>query len=619
MFRKIVSNLAFSPALVGQLGFYAKRLRREETTRRIGLIFTVLALIIQSFAVFSPPESANAASGSDFIPGGVKSVAEYMTYYDRNYNNIKDIYTSLGITRAELASTTTSTVNSKEVYSWGMASRFSTAQGERTYQYAKSAGGTGTVYYRPLSLWDSKPYTIANGSTYTAFVGHSAKFGWFAFMKDCGNFTAKRVPPAPPKPSAACQDVTVQRLSLTSFRFNAKSIATNGATVNSYTYTVKNSAGKAIFVKTVKTGPVDYTQTAPGTYTVSLAINTSLGQLESSGCKESFPVTPPPAVPAAACTNLVATISNRTIVQLSGEAVVSGGATVSKYVFTIKDSSGKVVGTRTVTTNQLKTSADSITLSTAGKYTVSLAVTTSAGVKTSPENCEANVTIVPPAVCTFNPQLPANSPDCQPCPGDATIWIKDKECEAKVVETKTAANFTQGNVDATTIGAKASDRITYTINVENTGLVETTVPIDEKLDDVLEYATLVDKGGATFNTDTKTLSWPAVKLSPGQKQSRVFVVELASTIPATPQGMSDKTSYDCIMTNTFGNTVDINVDCPAAKQVEQVVTALPTTGPTENMLFAGGVLAIVAYFYARSRQMKKEVRLIRRDLNAGTI
>jgi hypothetical protein len=143
--------------------------------------------------------------------------------------------------------------------------------------------------------------------------------------------------------------------------------------------------------------------------------------------------------------------------------------------------------------------------------------------------------------------------------------------------------------------------------------------VEEKLDDVLEYATLVDNGGATFNKDTKTLTWPAIKLRAGQQQSRVFVIELASTIPATPQGLSDKTSYDCIMTNTFGNTVDINVDCPAAKQVEQIVTALPTTGPTENMLFAGGVLAVVAYFYARSRQMKKEVRLIRRDLNAGTI
>jgi len=54
MFRKIVSNLAFSPALVGQLGFYAKRLRREEATRRVGLIFTALALVVQGFAVFTP-------------------------------------------------------------------------------------------------------------------------------------------------------------------------------------------------------------------------------------------------------------------------------------------------------------------------------------------------------------------------------------------------------------------------------------------------------------------------------------------------------------------------------------------------------------------------------------
>ena len=55
MFRRIFSNLSFSPALVGQLGFYAKRLRREEATRRLGLVFTALALVVQSLAVFSPP------------------------------------------------------------------------------------------------------------------------------------------------------------------------------------------------------------------------------------------------------------------------------------------------------------------------------------------------------------------------------------------------------------------------------------------------------------------------------------------------------------------------------------------------------------------------------------
>ena len=74
------------------------------------------------------------------------------------------------------------------------------------------------------------------------------------------------------------------------------------------------------------------------------------------------------------------------------------------------------------------------------------------------------------------------------------------------------------------------------------------------------------------------------------------------------------------MDNTFGNNVRINVECPVQKViVEQTVSQLPHTGPGENMIFAGVVFAVVSYFYARSRQVKKEVRLIRRDLNAGTI
>src|SRR5690606_9320757 len=104
---------------------YAKRLKKEEATRRIGLIFTVLALVVQSFAVFSPPESANAANPSDFVSGGVSSVGEYVKYYDQNTNNIKDIYSSLGITRSEIQAAKKSTINSKEVLSWGMTSRFS--------------------------------------------------------------------------------------------------------------------------------------------------------------------------------------------------------------------------------------------------------------------------------------------------------------------------------------------------------------------------------------------------------------------------------------------------------------------------------------------------------------
>lgn len=518
MFRKIVSNLAFSPALVGQLGFYAKRLRKEEATRRIGLIFTVLALVVQSFAVFSPPESANAANPSDFIRGGVSSINEYIHYYDQNSNNIKDIFTSLGITRSEMLAAKKSTINSKEVFSWGMTSRFSAAQGERTYNYQKSSGSTGTVYYRPLKLWDSKPYTIAHGSTYEAWIGHSDKFGWFALMKNCGNLITKRTPPPAPKPAAACQDLNVQRITRTRYQFDARASAKNGAKVKSYTFAVTGN-GKTV-KKTISTSKTSasytYTQDSPGDYTATLAVATSEGTKSSSACATKF----------------------------------------------------------TVAKEQL---------------------------------------------CAFNQSLPVNSPDCQPCPGDSLIWIKDEKCEAKIVQTKSASNISQGGVDATTLTAKASNKIAYTVTVENKGLNSTQTGLKENLDDVLEYATLADNGGASFDKETKTLTWPDITLKPGEKQSRVFVVQLAGTVPAVAQGKSDRTSYDCRMTNTFGNTVDIKVNCPAPKQVEQVVEELPHTGASENMLFAGGVLAIVAYFYARSRQVKKEVRLIRRDLNAGTI
>ena len=144
--------------------------------------------------------------------------------------------------------------------------------------------------------------------------------------------------------------------------------------------------------------------------------------------------------------------------------------------------------------------------------------------------------------------------------------------------------------------------------------------MQEDLSDVLEYATVVDQGGGEFNAQTKILTWPAVKLAAGQKQSRTIAVQLLSDIPRTNTGTGVPTSYDCKIDNTFGNTVNVNVDCPPEKViVEQVVAELPHTGPRENMIFAVVLLTVVTYFYARSRQLGREVRLIRRNLNTGTI
>lgn len=537
MFRKLISNIAFSPALVGQLSFYAKRLKKEEMTRRLGLGFTVLALIVQSFAVFQPPEAANASSNADFVRGGVSSVSDFLTYYDSNSRNIKDLYNSLGITRAEIKAADKQTIGEKGYYNWSMTSLYSASQGQKPYKFSGN-----TVYSRPMTL------TQEGGDSHPVYIGHSKKFGWFGIKKDCGNLITKKQLTSPP--------------------------------------TYEEEAVGVIL------------PTIPAPHPPATTFETN---------------------PSAVCTSLAITLTNRTNINLSGSATVNK-ATISSYKFTIKKSSGETISTQNIPSTSTSAQAEAVVIEAPGTYTASLQVNTSLGSVTDAQKCVKNFTIVPPAVCQYNPSLPPSSPDCQPCPGDSTIWIKDAKCDSEIIETKTATNVTQSNADASTVTSKASDRITYTVTVENKGLVTATAPFEEKLEDVLEYSTLVDAGGGTFNEATNTLTWPSIELKRGEKQSRTFVVQLASAIPATNTGTSNAASFNCIMTNTFGNSIDIEVDCPPQKViVEQVVSELPTTGPKENMIFAGVILAIVTYFYARTRQTGKEIRLIRRDVNAGTI
>lgn len=620
-----MSNIAFSPALVGQLSFYARRLRKEELTRRLGLIFTVMALVVQSLAVFSPPEPANASSDADFVRGGVSSVKEFLGYYDRNHRNIKSIFNSLGITRAEIAAAKRTVIGENSRYNWSMTSLYSHAQGQRSWDY-----GSGTVYYRPMRL------TQQGGDSHPVFASHSKSMGWFAIKIDCGNLITDK-PPHPPKPDpvAKCENLNVTKLSSTRFRFNAKATVKNGAKVKTYIYTVRHGGGiqKTIRSDSSKTtDSVTYSQSKPGTYYVYLSVQTTEGKKTNSDCSDKFTVPQKPdepdpeepdepdVVPFAECKSVQALVQDRTLVSLSGSATVENGASISSYTFTVRNANGDVVKSIPVESTQETAYAPSFTLNQAGDYSVTLSVATSEGTKTDPVTCVANFTISQPEVCQYNPQLPPNSPDCQPCPENPNIWIKDERCSSEIINTKTATNISRGNVDATTAAAKAGDKIRYTVTVENRGLVSDTVSIRESLGDVLQYATLFDSGNGSFDKETSTLTWNNVSVPAGGTQSRVFVVQMLKEIPLTNTGTSDEASYDCRMVNTFGNSVEVNVECPVEKVVvEQTVSELPHTGPRENMIFAGVLLATVAYFYARSRQLGKEVRLIRKNVNAGTI
>ena len=533
MFRKIVSNLAFSSALVGQLSFYAKRLRKEEVTRRLGLIFTALALVVQSLAVFSPPEAANASSSADFVRGGVTSLSDFVNHYEKNTNDIKNIFSSLGITKAEIRAAESQTIGESGYYNWSMTSLYSASQGQKPYRYDGK-----TIYSRPMTL------TQQGGNKHTVYVGKSAKFGWFAIKKDCGNLITKKQVTSPP-------------------------------------------------VISVEAGIIPTPPTP----------------------------TPPPVLsnPTAICTNLEVILNNRTLVNQIGSASVDR-ATISSYQFTIKNGSGSTVSNQTVTSAATSAQAEAVVLETAGNYTASLQVNTSLGPVSDAQKCVKAFTIAPPDVCQYNPSLPVNSPKCQPCPENPDLWIEDEKCSSELISTKSALNLTQGNVDATTKVAKAADKIAYTISVKNNGLVSDKVTFTEELSDVLEYATLIDNGSGNFDKEKGTLTWSEISLAAKEQQSRTFVVQLMNPIPVTNTGTSNEASYDCRMVNTFGNAVEINVDCAPEKViVEQTVAELPKTGPTENILFGGSLFAVVTYFYTRSRQLGKEVKLIRRNVTTGAI
>ncbi len=611
MFRRIVSNLNFSPALVGQLGFYAKRLRKEEATRRLGLIFTALALVVQSFAVFTPPEAANAASPADFISGGISNKQELLNHYDNNTNRVAGLLTSIGITRGEVADMRPGTIAAGEVagkYNWSRTSLYSASQGQRSYTFNNGAGDV-TFFYRPLSLTAANP-------PYQVLVGNSAQFGWFAIMMDCGNLITSK-PPRELNPQAACQLLDIEQIAPTRFRFNAKASSKDGAEIKGYQYDIKN-AGAVIdskdFASTQDSHNFVYDKAEPGTYNVRLTVRTTQGPKTNADCTDSFVVD---QKPAAACTSAKATITRNTV-SLSGRATAANGATIKKYVFVVKNSSGKVVKQAVVRSSNKQVTADSFTLK-PGNYTVNLTVTSSVDEHTAPD-CNQAFKISPPEVCPYNPSLAPNHPDCQPCPGNPNIWIKDEKCDANIIMTKSSLNMSNGNVDASTVIARANDKISYTIVSENKGLAAKAVTMSEDLGDVLEYATLIDKGGGTFDDTAKTLTWPGFTLAPGQKQSRTIAIQMLDKIPSTNTGTSNSDSYDCVMINTFGNSVTVKVECATEKVVvEQIVKELPTTGPRENMMFAAILLAIVVYFYARSRQLGTEVRLIRRNLNTGTI
>lgn len=237
--------------------------------------------------------------------------------------------------------------------------------------------------------------------------------------------------------------------------------------------------------------------------------------------------------------------------------------------------------------------------------------------------------------CPTDPSIYQNNPKCQPCPieGKTNISKNSPDCkpcdETKQDQNnkdisclelhKKARNITQQLADANGTNARAGDTIEYTVSVKNLSkAVRSDFVIEENMEDVLEYADIIDASGATFTSNpVKMLSWKSVTLKPGETATRTILIRVKSTLPNTPASTSDPASNDLKMVNVYGDTIRIDLPKTPVKTIEQTITKLPSTGLGANMTITTILFMLVTYFYFRNRTMVKELGLVKQQFNYG--
>ncbi len=198
MFEKLVSLLPYNPSLAHQLSFYGKRMREEASIRRIGLLFIVLAFMVQFFAVLSPPQPTSADSSTDLINGGITSRADAVNTCNSNLKDYRTILSNYGITCADVAAASTiqlkSTSYSNTLYTMGWNADIpnNPYTGKPTNDTPVTLTGINhTFHWHLVSNTDKTAYRYREALQ----LKSSATGKTFFILFDCGNLVAIGIPP----------------------------------------------------------------------------------------------------------------------------------------------------------------------------------------------------------------------------------------------------------------------------------------------------------------------------------------------------------------------------------------------------------------------------------------
>lgn len=156
-----------------------------------------------------------------------------------------------------------------------------------------------------------------------------------------------------------------------------------------------------------------------------------------------------------------------------------------------------------------------------------------------------------------------------------------------LVYSKSARNDTK-NSDATAVNASKEDYITYTLTVSNNGNTPAdNFVITDDLSQVLPYADMADNGGGSVSGNV--ISYPGITVPAGGSVSRSFRVRIKYFL-------ADNLHYT--MTNTYGNTVVVNINNP---QVKGAFVAPRTGADTDAFVFAS--MMVLAFGVAKKREV----------------
>lgn len=653
MFKKLISNLPFNPGLLDQVVFYSKRVKQEESLRRIGFAFMALAMFIQTFAVIAPPEKSLAYS-SDYIINGLRTRDDILRAWDGKTSDrdVAAIYQKFGITRSDIEKLPmypNVTVHSNYADYWTMGRTSLSAVSKSSQikrQYKDSEVpvnyGNGTVYLRQLRAWD----IVNSFNKYRAFEGwKDGKQFWI--LVDCGNLTMVGKPPILKKPAMQLRKTivggprTLKPGDTFQFRLEYRNSVANSQPVENAVLTdtletskfdVASAGGMRISGNqlTHNIGNISYSsgyKTLP-LITVRLKSNLKHGTkvcntatlrasnapaVSSGGSGLCITVDNPPPKPQtkpqpkpcpidssinendSRCTSpaLVCYVSTydvnrttktfkmRTTVKSSNEYLTS----ISGYVYDYGDNTSKL-------TKASSSYKDEVTHQYQdGSYTATVVVNYKAGKGAA----QTNESVACSAPIESEPDQPLS-------------------------QEKTAKNLTQNLSEEQTLSksAKAGDTIEYSLITHNSyNYDRTNINVSDYIGDLLDYANLdmafLESQGGKFDGQTKTVSWEPQTVKSHSKLTNKFRIKLKDPVPATNKPSALTTAFDCQISNKFGTQIDIEVDCPLPKQAEYITERLPNTGPGTSLIIGFTATTIIAYFFARSRILAKELDLIRTD------